>query len=207
MGRILESVLAGIMAITSMSGIACTPDNVPKLTRDLVSRDVKEGKDFIGLIEGMWTIQTGEAMKGYADRFSNQLGLSAVAVSGNGRSLIPLAQEAHRNGRKVYLGGYSLGDDNAEDIARECNKLGIPIEILFLLDGTDAKQIPPNVERVVYFRGTADTYAFRGKTYKRENLENPETMLEVIPLNTTHLGVPNAAYGTVRDILRRDQRK
>mgnify|MGYP000014690620 FL=1 len=81
----------------------------------------------------------------------------------------------------------------------------LDIDILFLLDGTDAKKISSNVGRVVYLRGIADNYLFRGDMYTREHLENPETELRVIYLDASHLGVPSLAYPYLEEEIRNDQ--
>jgi hypothetical protein len=195
--------LIGLTAMP-LTNVQCTPGYVPNSLMQETRQEL-HSKDLVCLIEGLWTVQTGDAMQEYSDRLSSRMNLSGVAVSGDGRCLIPLIRDANEQGRKVYLGGYSLGDDNAEDIARACGEQGLDIDILFLLDGTDAKKISSNVGRVVYLRGIADNYLFRGDMYTREHLENPETELRVIYLDASHLGVPSLAYPYLEEEIRNDQ--
>ena len=196
--KFLENIfLSMVLTVGGMSLVSCTPSYIPLEKQRTLKREIKTRDLFCG-VEGLWTLKTGTAMQKMAKDISSKFGIASVAVSGDGRCLIPYIREAKKNGNKVYVAGFSLGDDMIEDVAREA-KCGI--DGLFLLDGTDAKKIASGVENVVHFRGTVP-YLFRGPCYTREHLENPETKLFIITLEgAEHLDVPERAQPYIELII------
>lgn len=200
---IRSSVLSGALALglSGCGGVSFSPSYVPEDVGARIMRDVKE-KDALFLIEGMWTPQTATAMRDLQAKLAEKYNLTGAAVSGDGNCLVDYIIEAKKAGRRVYLGGFSMGDDAAEDVARKVSDRGYEIDCLILLDGTTAKKIAPKVKRVLHIRGTVP-YSFRGRAYSQEDLENPNTELTVRSHPVGHLDIPVASEYDVDEEIRR----
>ncbi|MBU3913165.1 MAG: hypothetical protein KKE50_03665 [Nanoarchaeota archaeon] len=170
-----------------------TPCYLFKARADQLLGEVRE-KDLICLIEGAWTERTGTAMQEAVTNLSSKFNTAGIAVSGDGNILLQFIKEAAANQKRVYLGGFSLGCDRAEEIAKQC--YGCPIEILFLLDGTrNIITIPRNVKEVLHIKADYLILDKKNECPKILLEDKTATTLETITLpNAQHLDIPERAF-------------
>jgi len=172
-----------------------TPSYISQERAEQLKKEIRERKDLLCLIEGAWTPRTGTAMQEYVKKLSSMFNLAGIAVSWEAPYfLVPFIQEASKNRGRIYLGGFSLGDDMAEKISRNCR---CSVEKLFLLDGTHVvRRIPSNVKKAVYI-GSEDSH-----DYVSIKTENSSTLIRRIKLfGAGHLDVPEQAFPYVAEEL------
>ena len=57
----------------------------------------------------------------------------------------------HKKHRPIILVGHSLGANEQIKVARNLNKLGIPVDLLITVDAVSVTIVPPNVKHVINF--------------------------------------------------------
>ena len=200
-GRLVSVGLAGILTISSLSNVSCTPAWIPL---GEVSRLEQESRisGYIAGFEGMQPF-SGYRIKGLVDRVSD-VGIAGAATTGNPFAHLSYAKKAHENNKLVYVIGYSSGGNDARAFAELCKSKGIPIRTLILLDPTwlarplPAK-IPDNVEKVVCYMSSDEgsVYGVRATT---EHLENTKKtfLMPAKSFYVGHLDLPDAVSGYVK---------
>jgi hypothetical protein len=190
------------LAAVTLSSIACTEPSIPEAKLAQLERQARTR----GLIIGFEGLQpfSGHRADDLTKQVAKELHLVQVATSGNPSVYLPLVTSAHDNGQPIYIVGYSLGGDEANNLAEICKKAGIPVDILFLLDpgamGVFAGKIPDNVHKVVVYQsGTYDNSSWEKPS--GEFLEDPErTQVEFHDLSKlNHMNLPSHLAGKIKD--------
>ncbi|MEI7513237.1 MAG: hypothetical protein WCJ74_01285 [bacterium] len=178
----------------SFSLFSCniTPGIIPAEKESVLFTQVKK-KSYVALIEGMQPL-SGESMGLLEQRLSSVRGLSVCATSGNHDAHMPVIREAHKNHQKIYIAGFSVGEAEAISLAGDCQKEGIPVEKLFLLDGVKKVKIPRAVKSAVDIVGTSPWMFRRSTRYSGSDFEDLKTSISYYKVNGGHLGVPAQSY-------------
>ena len=178
----------------SFSLISCniTPGLISTERELILCKQVKE-KSYIALIEGIQPL-SGESMKLLGQKLSISKNISVCATSGNHDSHMPIIRVAFKNHHKIYIAGFSAGEGEAIQLARDCEKEGITVEKLFLLDGVEKGKIPRTVKNAVDIVGTSPYIFRRSLRYSESDLENKNTSIEHFKVSSSHLDVPAKSY-------------
>lgn len=198
-GRIALFVLLAGSVVTLG---ACTGGGVPRDKAQKLHKQVKTH----GLIVGFEGLQpmSGHRADDLTKQVAKALDLAQLATSGNSDAHMPFVVEANANHQPVYVVGYSLGGNAARDLVTKCQKAGIPVAGLFLLDpgamGHFTGKIPDNVRKVVFYMSGS----FSLPKDPGEYLENPhKTRVEFEDLtNLNHMNLPAHVARKIRDEIR-----
>jgi hypothetical protein len=111
-----------------------------------------DGQAEIYCLRGLWDIWS-LGLDTLAERLRGE-GLEAVALSGPDWPVlaesIPHAAPSSLTSRPLVIVGHSYGADDAILLARALGKRGATVSLLILLDATDPKPIPANVDRCLH---------------------------------------------------------
>ncbi len=178
----------------SLSLVSCnvTPGSISVEKQAILCKQVKK-KSYFVLFEGMQPL-SGKNMGLLEQRLSLAQNVSACATSGNHDAHMPIIREAHKYHQRVYIAGFSIGERQAIDLALDCEKEGIPVERLFLLDGVEKAKIPRSVKNAVDIVGTSPWMFRRGTRYLTSDLDNKKTNIGYYQVDGGHLGVPEKSY-------------
>ncbi len=192
----------------AMAAGGCTGAGISSSGRRALLEDVQTH----GLIVGFEGLQpfSGYRIRNLARYVGDELDLARSVTSGNYKAHLRIVEEAHRHGQPIYLIGYSMGGNQARLLAEECNRRGIPIRILFLLDpeymaSSRPGKIPPNVREAFVY--TSSTYHVTvGNIPSEEDLADPgRTSLSVEDVSETgHMGLPDHVTSWVQREIARD---
>jgi hypothetical protein len=186
------------LLLATFAGFACDEGGFSKKAELEIRRD-----DTRGLIVGLEGLQpfSGNSIDSLTRKVAADMHLVQASSSGASWVHLPLIRSAHANGRPIYIVGYSLGGIDATNLAQECRKEGITVNILFLLDPgalcVFAEKIPRNVRKVVFYQsGSCDSLL---NTPLERFLEDPgSTQIEFQDLSDlNHLSLPSRLVGTI----------
>ncbi len=182
------------VSVILLSLVSCnmTSGSISAEKEALLCKQVKR-KPYIALIEGMQPL-SGESMKLLGCKLSKVLDVSVCATSGNHDVHMNVIREAYKYQQKIYIAGFSVGEREAIYLAVDCEKEGIPVEKLFLLDGLEKAKIPRNVGKVVDILGSFPYVFRRYGIYLKADLENKRTNLENFRIDCDHLDIPKMSY-------------
>jgi hypothetical protein len=156
------------------------------------------------LVVGIEGLGGGYLVHNLTAEVAHDLELAQSASSGNYESHMNYIKETHKNHNPIYLVGFSSGANEVRRIAEDCEREGIPIDVLFLLDPTYLSRpfpgkIHKNVKKTVCFRSDDSALIFGGEV-REENLENPEkTVFANKNIGGSHLELPTQEK--VREII------
>jgi len=185
--------LAGIGLALILSGASlntgCTSSLISYEQEISLSEQVKS-KPYLALLEGLQPF-SGFKMKEVGEQISRDTGIAACATSGNCLEHMKVIRKAWKSGQKIYVAGFSMGENEARVLAEQCERKGIGIEVLFLIDGTSVGTIHGIDGKVVDIRGYDPPYAFRREErYTEKNLENKSTIIKYYDVPGEHLDIP-----------------
>jgi hypothetical protein len=178
--------------IFSLISCNVSPESISMQTARILSQQV-QNKPYVALIEGLQPF-SGESMNDLGQKLSLECNVSAYATSGNHDAHMPIIREANRNHQKIYIAGFSTGEREAVLLSEDCEREGIPVEILFLLDGVRIAKIHTTVKNVFDILGTKPYVFRRPERYGQKDLENKGTGIRFCKLECGHLDVPAKAY-------------
>jgi hypothetical protein len=187
-------VICIALVAMSLSLVSCnvTPGSISVEKQAILCKQV-QNKSYLALIEGMQPL-SGERMKVLGEKLSHVLNVSVCATSGSHDVHMNIIREAYKHHQKIYIAGFSAGEKQAIELATNCEKEGIPIEKLFLLDGVEKAKIPRTVKSAVDIVGTSTWMFRRGVRYLKSDLENKNTNIGYYEVEGDHLGVPENSY-------------
>lgn len=187
-------VVCIVLVAMSLSLVSCniTPGIISAEKEAILCKQVKR-KTYVVLIEGAQPL-SGESMGLLGKKLSHTLNVSVCATSGNHDVHMKIIREAYKYHQKIYIVGFSTGEKQAIDLALDCEKEGIPVEKLFLLDGVKKEKIPSNVKNAVDIIGTSPYMFRRDARYLESDLENGNTNIGHYEVEGGHLGVPEKSY-------------
>jgi hypothetical protein len=185
-------VLISAVIIFSLFSCSITPASISSQTKYNICEQVTENS-YIALIEGFQPV-SGERMKSLGQRLSLINELSVCATSGNHDEHMSIIRQAYKNHRTIYIAGYSTGEAEAISLTEDCEKEGIAVEILFLLDGFQKAKIHTTVKHVVDIIGSHNYMFRRSERYTYLDLENKKTSIKYFELDCNHLGIPANSY-------------
>jgi hypothetical protein len=124
---------------------------------------------------GMVALAAASAFNPLVKLLTDAVGLNESTTNQRSKVLQEIAREPA--GAKIYLAGYSRGGATVVSIAHELNRLGRPVEALFLFDPVDSDAslgntnlIPPNVRQpFMAFRNMAHVKALERDAERRLN--------------------------------------
>lgn len=87
--------------------------------------------------------------------------------------------------RPIILIGHSLGANEQIKVARNLNKLGIPVRLLITIDAVSQTIVPPNVQEAVNFYKSGFVPMFSG--LKLKAVDPSKTKIENIDAATLHV--------------------
>lgn len=196
----MKKVMAGLglQCALFIAGCGYTPSEISPERKIVLVRQL-QSKPYGAFFEGLqpWS---GYAMKNLAGVVSEDTGIIIEATSGNRAQHMQLIREARRNEQDIYVAGFSMGEREARDLARDCASEGIRIKKLFLIDGPDIGTIVGNHGMVVDIRGDDSIpYLFRRPgRYDERNLENPSvTKIRHYTVRAPHLDIPAFSRGII----------
>lgn len=173
-------------------GCNTTPGVISAVERAKLCLQVRQ-RPYVAMFEGLQPF-SGERMNILSQRLRESLHLATCATSGNHQEHMPIIREANRNHQPIYIAGFSMGEIDAIKLAEACDKEGIPVEKLFLIDGPQKGKIPANVKRAIDIVGIVP-YTFRRMgRYLQSDLEGKDTNLRYFELNCEHLSIPANSY-------------
>jgi len=182
---------AGIGLALILSGVSlntgCTSPFISYEQEISLSEQVKS-KPYAAFFEGLQPF-SGTTMKEVADSIP---GILTCTTSGNGIGHMGRIRKAKEYKQKVIIGGFSMGEVEARNLAGVCEKEGIKVDCLILIDGVDLGTIHGNVRKVVDIRGFDPPYMFRRNgRYTENNLEDKSTIIRSYDVSGEHLDIPH----------------
>jgi hypothetical protein len=91
--------------------------------------------------------------------------------AGNVTRSIVAYYHKHKNHRPIILVGHSLGANEQIKVARNLNKLGIPVDLLVTVDAVSQSIVPPNVKHAMNFYKPGYVPMFSGLQLKAVDRE------------------------------------
>lgn len=145
-------------------GRASVKKPIPKTAQHVVSQSIKK----TGKVDNKSNQYRGEVhtMLGGLGLFSTGMRtLSGTIVeeckipapsdmwynAGNVTRSIEAYYQNHKNHRPIILVGHSLGANEQIKVARNLNKVGIPVDLLVTVDAVSQSIVPPNVKHAMNF--------------------------------------------------------
>lgn len=116
------------------------------------------------MLGGLGLFSTG--MRTLSDTVEEECNLSAPSDmwynAGNVTRDIVVYYQTHKVHRPIILVGHSLGANEQIKVARNLNKLGIPVDLLVTVDAVSQTIVPPNVKHAMNFYKSGFVPMFSG---------------------------------------------
>ncbi|WP_040534083.1 hypothetical protein [Legionella drancourtii] len=136
------------------------------------------------MLGGLGVFSTGmkELSSSVVDKYDIPAPSSMWYNAGNVSRSIVTYYYKHKNHRPIILVGHSLGANEQIKVARNLDKLGIPVDLLVTVDAVSQTVVPPNVKHVMNFYKPGYVPMFSG--LKLRAIEPDKTRLENINVST-----------------------
>lgn len=188
MNKLAGLGLAGILLVSSAGEISCTSAFISNETKTIAYEQVRE-KPYVALFEGLQPF-SGDRMKEVGEHLE-EIGVVCCTTSGNPNAHMEMIRRAYNSNQPVIIGGFSMGEIAARNLAETCEKEGIDVDLLMLIDGPNLGKIHGNVRKVMDIRGFEPIYlARRSGRYSEKDLENKSTIIEHYDIRGNHLDIP-----------------
>ena len=201
-----KKALSGIIlaaALTFSGGVqqgCCNTEyHISRVARERAESSIKEGSNYLALFDGL----VGCELKYESHNLEVEGYVSAINAN-NPKDHMELIRQAHAQGRKIDLVGFSMGGSHVFDIAKECEKEGIPIRSVHTIDYAEKKHVPRNIRYIFQYKGTVPYLARCLWVYSEKDLSNPNTKLSrtIILEGAGHMECPSQARDIITQALR-----
>jgi len=165
-----------------------TPSSISSTEKYLMYDQVEKMPCLI-MFEGFQPA-SGKRMKNLGRKISLSTNLAVCATSGNHDQHMPIIRHAYKHHQQICIAGYSTGEHDALSLAEDCEKEGINVQKLFLMDGHKKEKIHSNVKHAVDIVGLNHYMFRRSERYQKTDLENIKTSIKYFQLSCNHLDIP-----------------
>ncbi|KTD06497.1 hypothetical protein Lgra_3274 [Legionella gratiana] len=176
-------VTMSLMGCVDLSGgRASVKKPIPKSAQSVIDQSKKPSKKAVKkigksqpyngevhtMLGGLGLFSTG--MRTLSDTVVDECNISAPSDmwynAGNVSRKIISYYQTHKEHRPIILVGHSLGANEQIKVARNLNKLGIPVDLLVTVDAVSQTIVPPNVKHAMNFYKPSFVPMFSGLKLK-----------------------------------------
>jgi hypothetical protein len=202
-GKLVAGSLAAILFASSVSNISCVSAFIDNDVRIGMIKQI-EKRETGGYVAGFEGLGAGGQAQGIINVISTENNIAGWSTAGNPSAHMDIIRKAWGEKKKIFILGYSMGENEARNLANLCSREKIEIDGLFLIDGTGTGHISGRVKRAYDIKGTGDFYPFRRiDGYTLSHFEDKNVWIEPHYENVGHLDVPAASSGYISGEIRK----